>query len=408
MPRFPRIACLGYSSSVYREVIHEAIDGGRLLRGHGGTVAIDVTTALTQRAGVGRYTRELFYALDGLTDRPALRPFYVAPAELYPLATGPAPLQLSHDIRSWRARIMARHVLRAPAHGPWDGADLYHAPDVVYPPVGVLPVVTTVHDLSYVVYPQYHTRLNGGYLRLLTPTVTRRACLVIAVSESTKRDLVERAGVPARKVRVVYPGVGAVFRQTPTPERIDAVRTRYGLTGPFILSVGTLEPRKNLDGTLGAYRLLRERLGDAPPLALVGDAGWRLDDAATFGGAHGNWLRRLGFVPDEDLAALYAACDAFVYPSLYEGFGFPVAEALVLGAPVVTSNVSSLPEVAGDAALLVDPRSVEEIAAALTRILEDKGLAERLRAEGPRRAARFTYETCARQTVEVYREAMDG
>jgi glycosyltransferase involved in cell wall biosynthesis len=382
-------------------------DGAR--RAMKGTVAIDVTTALTQRAGVGRYTRELFEALAVLPDRPDLRPFYVAPAATYPLAAVPSPIHVNRSIRAWRLQMLARHALHAPAHGPWDGADLYHAPDVVYPSVGRrVPVVMTAHDLSYIVYPRYHTRLNGGYLRLITPAVTRDARLIIADSEATKRDLVERAGAPARKVRVIYPGVSAMFLQTPTPERVDAARARYGLTGPFILSVGTLEPRKNLTGTLGAYRLLRERMADAPPLALVGDAGWRLDDAAVFGASAGTWLRRLGFVPDDDLAALYAACDAFVYPSLYEGFGLPVAEALTLGAPVVTSNVSSLPEVAGDAALLADPRSVEEIAAALTRILQDKGLADRLRAEGPRRAARFTYEACAQQTVEVYREAMDG
>jgi len=372
-----------------------------------GTVAFDVTTALTQRAGVGRYTRELFEALTALPDRPDLRPFYVAPAATYPLAAAPSPLHVDRSIRGWRLRMLTRRLLHAPARGPWDGADLYHAPDVVYPPVRV-PVVMTAHDLSYLVYPRYHTRLNGGYLRLMTPAVTRDARLIIADSDATARDLVERAGVSTRKVRVIYPGVGAVFRQTLAPERIDAARARYGLTGPFILSVGTQEPRKNLAGTLGAYRLLRERRGDAPPLALVGDAGWRLDEAATFGAAPGTMVRRLGFVPDEDLMALYAACDAFVYPSFYEGFGLPVAEALALGAPVVTSNVSSLPEVTGDAALLVDPRSVEEIAAALTRILEDRALADRLRAEGPRRAARFTYEACARHTMEVYREAIDG
>ncbi len=375
-----------------------------------GTVAIDVTSALTQRAGVGRYTRELFEALAGLAEGPVLRPFYVAPEAKYPLGAGPAAAHVARSIRAWRLRMLARHLLHVPARGPWDGADLYHAPDVVYPPVR-MPVVMTVHDLSYLVYPEYHTRLNGGYLRLITPAVTRGARLIIADSEATKRDLIERATVPASKVRVVYPGVSAAFRRPPAAEAVRAARARYGLPDTFILSVGTLEPRKNLAGALRAYRLLQGRQVALPPLALVGDAGWRLDEAGLFGAGEDPSLRRLGFVPDEDLLALYAGCAAFVYPSLYEGFGLPVAEALSLGAPVVTSNVSSLPEVAGDdsdAALLVDPHNVEDIATALARVLQDRALAARLRAAGPVRAARFTCEACARATVAVYREAMEG
>lgn len=383
------------------------------------TVAFDVTSAVTQRAGVGRYTRELFDALVTLSDAEVeievgkqfeLRPFYVAPGATYPLAGagGPAPVQVDRSIRAWRLEMLARHALRRPAPGPWDGASLYHAPDVVYPPVHGMPVVMTVHDLSYLVYPRYHTRLNGGYLRLMTPAVTRDARLIMTDSEATRRDLIGRVGVPEDKIRVVYPGVGDLFRRSPTPEEIAAARRRYDLPDAFILSVGTLEPRKNLAGALRAYRLLRARCPDAPPLLLVGGAGWGLDEARLVGVGEGASVRRLGFVPDEGLRALYAACSVFVYPSLYEGFGLPVAEALSLGAPTVTSRVSSLPEVAGDAALLVDPHDVEDIATALTRVLEDTALAARLRATGPARAAQFTYEACARGTRDVYAEALEG
>lgn len=374
-----------------------------------GTVALDVTTALTQRAGVGRYTRELLYALLGLPNGPDgvdVRPFYIAPHADYPLDRGPVPRHVGQAIRSWRLETLLRHTLRAPAYGPWDGCTLYHAPDVVFPPTRGVPVVMTVHDLSYVVYPRYHTRFNGTYLRLLTPALTRRARLVIAVSEATKRDLVERAGVPERKVRVVYPGVGGAFRCPPSPARIAEVVRAYDLPDGFILSVGTLEPRKNLAGAIRAYRLLRARMPDAPPLALVGGVGWRLNAESLLGPGEQTYVRRLGFVPDEDLAALYAACGAFAYPSFYEGFGSPVVEALALGAPVITSNVSSLPEVVGDAALLVDPRNPEEIAGALEHLLTDRQLAARLRAAGPARAARFTYTACAERTVAVYAEAI--
>ncbi len=285
---------------------------------------------------------------------------------------------------------------------------MYHAPDVVFPCVGALPAVSTVHDLSYVVYPHYHTRLNGAYLRLLTPVMARRARLVIAVSQATKRDLVERLGVPEHKIRVVYSGVSDAFTHRPTAQAIDDARRRYGLDGDFILSVGTLEPRKNLAGTLAAYRRLRERQVGVPPLALVGAAGWGIHEEELLGPASGMQVRRLGFVPDEDLAALYAACSAFVYPSFYEGWGLPVAEALSMGAPTVTSNVSSLPEVAGDAAYLVDPGNPEQIAGALEEVLSDAAMARRLRSAGPQQARRFTMQAWAAATARVYDEAAAG
>jgi hypothetical protein len=178
-------------------------------------VAIDVTPAVTQRAGVGRYTRELVRALTGLPDAPDLLPFFVAPRADYPLEAGSSPRGVRRNVRAWRLEIAARHFLERPARGPWQGAALYHAPDVVYPPVRGMPVVMTVHDLSYVVYPRYHTRFNGMYLRLMTPVVARHAALVIAVSAATARDLVERVGVPERKLRVVYQSIAATFLPRP-------------------------------------------------------------------------------------------------------------------------------------------------------------------------------------------------
>ncbi len=372
-------------------------------------VAIDVTTALTQRAGVGRYTRELAEALlrrQGGPDAVEVRPFFVAPRADYPLASGVEVSQLQRGIRSWRLEMLARQLTGRAARGPWDGAHLYHAPDVVFPPVQGMPVVATVHDLSYVVYPRYHARLNGAYLRVMTPLIARRARAIIAVSEATGQDLIERLGVSARRVHVVYSGISPLFTRRPSDERIAASRQKYGLEEGFILSVGTLEPRKNLSAVLRAYRLLRERLGDAPALALVGGAGWGLSEQQLLGSAQSTRVRRLGYVPDEDLAALYASCDAFVYPSLYEGWGLPVAEALSLGAPTITSTVSSLPEVAGEAALLVDPGSVEAIAAALERVLTDSAEAQRLRRGGPIQVARFTTARWVEGTVAVYRQAL--
>ncbi len=373
------------------------------------TVALDVTTALTQRAGVGRYTRELAEAMlrrQGGPDAVEVRPFFVALRADYPLADDVRVAHVRRGIRSWRLEMLARQLAGRAAHGPWDGARLYHAPDVVFPPVRGMPVVSTVHDLSYVVYPRYHTRLNGAYLRVMTPLIARRARAIIAVSEATRQDLIERLGVPARRIHVVYSGISPLFTRRPSDERIVTSRHKYGLEDGFILSVGTLEPRKNLGAVLRAYRLLHERLGDAPQLALVGGSGWGLSEEQLLGSAQALRVRRLGYVPDEDLAALYASCDAFVYPSLYEGWGLPVAEALSLGAPTITSTVSSLLEVAGEAALLVDPGSVEAIAVALERVLTDSAEAERLRQTGPIQAARFTTARWVEGTVAVYRQAL--
>lgn len=370
-------------------------------------VAIDVTTAVTQRAGVGRYTRELVQALAQLPDGPDLCLFYVAPAAPLPLAAGPAPIGVRRSIRGWRLEVLARQMLRRPDRGPWDGAQVYHAPDVAYPPLRRMPVVMTVHDLSYVVYPRFHTRLNGSYLRLLTPIAARRAQLIITVSEATKRDLMAFYRIPEHRIRVIHSGVASAFTGPPEPEQVAAVRRRYGLEEPFLLSVGTLEPRKNLHATLRGYRLLRERLPDAPLLALAGSSGWRLAERDLIDHRDAPRVRRLGYAPDGDLAALYASCSAFVYPSLYEGWGFPVAEAMALGAPTITSNVSSLPEVAGDAALLVDPHSPEAITAALEQVLRDDGISARLRAAGPARARQFSTAAWARATMQVYREAAE-
>ena len=370
-------------------------------------VALDVTTAVTQRAGIGRYTRELVRALLALEDGPELRPFFAAPRAGYPLDGAAPATHLRRGIRSWRLEMLLRLAARRAAPGPWDSAQVYHAPDVIFCPTRNVPVVTTVHDLSYVIYPRFHTRLNGAFLRRATPLAVRRADAVIAVSEATKRDLIAAYGVPEARIHVVHTGIAAPFIDPPGEARIDETRRRLGLTAPFILSVGTLEPRKNLHGIVAAYRALRAALPDAPDLALVGGSGWRLDEGALFGPRDAAHIRRTGFVDDDDLAALYASCVAFLYPSLYEGWGLPIAEAMSLGAPVVTSNVSSLPEVAGDAALLVDPREPEQIAGALERLLTDSELAGRLRREGRARAQQFSTQAWARATMQVYRTAVE-
>jgi len=375
------------------------------------TVAYDATAAATQRAGVGRATRDLLAALTERASHVHMRPFVVAPEITHPLPLGlPIPMHMRRSIRVARLDMLVRQTLRLPAHGPWDGADLYHATDIVHPPVARrLPVVSTVNDLSFIVFPEFHSALNARYLRLATPGALKTSRAVIAISQATKNDILRYTDIPEDKVHVVHIATPTLGNASgPTPEDLASVRETYDLPHSFILSVGTLEPRKNLAGVLSAYRMLRRNLGDAPPLVLVGGAGWKLDLGAAMASDIEPWIRRLGFVPDTDLHALYTACDAFVYPSFYEGWGLPVAEALSHGAPTITSNVSSLPEVVGDAALQVDPKDHDALATALEHVLTDKALADRLRAAGPPRAALFSTEAWVEGTLDAYRQADIG
>jgi glycosyltransferase involved in cell wall biosynthesis len=243
-------------------------------------------------------------------------------------------------------------------------------------------------------------------VRLLLPGALRRAARVIAVSEATRAELLARYRLPAEKVHVV-PEAAAPHFAPPPPAEIARVRARYRLAGPYVLFVGLLEPKKNLGALLAAVARCRASGGwGAARLALAGEAGWGdglpahvsrlgLDDAVSF----------LGPVPDGELPALYAGAEAFVFPSLWEGFGLPVLEAMAAGAPVVASRRGALPEVAGDAAVLTEPEPAP-LAEALARVLGDAGLRERLRAAGLERARAFSWQRTAAETLAVYRAAL--
>jgi glycosyltransferase involved in cell wall biosynthesis len=236
----------------------------------------------------------------------------------------------------------------------------------------------------------------------MMPRFLRAADAVIAVSQHTKDDAIRTYGIEEEKISVIYEGVSDRFRRA-SPDAITAVRRKYGLPGGFILSVATIEPRKNLTSLLEAYHALRSEFAENR-LVLVGKKGWLYAD----------FFRRIrelgledqvifpGYVPDEDLPAMYSAADLFVFPSLYEGFGLPVLEALACGAPVVASNASSLPEVAGDAALLVDPNDGEALVHEMRAVLSNAELSHDMQTRGPKQAAKFSWHKAARETLDVY------
>lgn len=285
-------------------------------------------------------------------------------------------------------------------------ADLLHV-QYVRPPASDVPVVTTVHDISFEHFPRLFRPATLARLRTLVPWSARRSAAVITVSEFSRRDLLERYHLDPASVFVTPEAAEPHFRPVSAADAALVTRS-LGLPERFILSVCDLQPRKNLPRLFMAYDLLLQRGVDVPDLAVVGKRAW-LDGEILGTVARRRLERRIhftGFVPGEALPSLYSSAEAFVYPSLFEGFGLPILEAFACGAPTVTSNTSSMPEVAGDAALLVNPESVEELAGAIERALGDTELRAALVERGQARAAEFSWERTAARTVEAYAHAL--
>lgn len=284
------------------------------------------------------------------------------------------------------------------------GADVFHAPANVLPARLPCPSVVTVHDLAFMRYPQFLRLSRRLYQRRFTARSVVRATRVVAVSESTKQDVVELLRVPEERIHVIYPGIAADFQPVGDPETLARFRAKYGLPEQYLLYLGTLEPRKNLLTLVEAYARLRGQMADAPPLVLAGAKGWYYEPL--FSRVRALGLERVvvfpGYVARDEQPLWYAGAELFVFPSLYEGFGLPVVEALACGTPTITSNVSSLPEVAGDVARQVDPRNVEALARLLQEVLADGDARERMARAGPAWASQFSIARMARAYATVY------
>jgi glycosyltransferase involved in cell wall biosynthesis len=287
-------------------------------------------------------------------------------------------------------------------------------PDVLFVPAHVLPLlhprrsVVTVHDLGYLSYPEAHAAGDRRYLNWSTRWNARRARLVIADSAATRADLIRAYGIEGRKIRVIYLGRDETLAPVRDVRALSEVRARYGIAAHYVLYVGTLQPRKNLARVIEAFaRMAGDPAFAGVQLVLAGKKGWLYDDLFAQVERRGLTGRVVfpGYIADADLPALLSGATAFLYPSLYEGFGIPVLEAGACGVPVITSNTSSLPEVAGDAALLVDPHDVDAIAAAMHRLVTDEALRAELARRGLANVQRFSWEKCARETLAVLLEA---
>jgi glycosyltransferase involved in cell wall biosynthesis len=302
-----------------------------------------------------------------------------------------------HDL-IWNHVILPGKVRRA-------GIDLLHMPANIMPVFSPCPTVVSIQDTLPVTAPQHFTFWWSHYARIFMPLSARRAALILTNSEASKQDIVRYFRVPPEKVIVTYLAASPRFRPVSEAE-IAAVKQKYRLDS-FILSVCTLEPRKNMNRLVQAFALLR-RAGVDYQLIHVGAKGWLYNDslAEVQRLGVGEAVRFLGHVPVDDLVKLYNAASVFVYPSLYEGFGIPLLEAMGCGCPVVTSNGSSLPEVAGEAGILVDPHDVGQLAAAIRHVLDDPVLAAEMRQKGFTRARLFSWERCAGETLDAYRQVL--
>lgn len=372
------------------------------------TIGIDYTAAIRQTAGIGRYTREMVKALAHLPQSPDYR-LFVADAGRDFAHPVPGPTCIWRTTRlteRWLVRLWYRLRLPLPIER-WTGPlDLFHAPDFFLPPTRAgTPTLVTVHDLSYVRLPETTMPGMERHLNTWVPASVERASHVIAVSEATRQDLIELYDTPLQKISVLYHGVTAEFQPIEDPACLATVRRKYGLGDkPFILSVGTIQLRKNYRRLIQAFA----RLDPTLHLVIVGGKGWYCEDV--FAEVSRQQLTErvhfLGFVEEGDLPLLYNTADLFVYPSLYEGFGLPVLEAMACGTPVVAADASALPEVVGQAGLLVDPYDVEAMAEVMAHLLADTALQQRLRQAGLARAKLFAWEKMATDLFELYQTVM--
>jgi len=358
-------------------------------------VVIDATPLLIRSAGVKTYLYHWIRELRRLAGAEAIRTF--------PGMGDLGPLTHERPVAGfWRTYAgLGSLALANYAHAPlaaWAarGSDIFHTTHLLRQTPRNVRLTATIHDMTCWLLPEMHPAANLRAERSFAE-ILKRADAVIAVSESTKRDAVRVLGLDPERVEAIHSGVSQAFFDVPTVA-VKRVKEQYGLTRPFLLFVGTIEPRKNVDTLLDAYSSLAPSIRDQFELVLAGPTGWaRPETLARLREAH-----YLGYIPEGDLAPLTAAATVFVYPSLYEGFGFPVAQAMAAGVPVVTSHTSSLPEVAGEGALLVDPKSTAELRDALARLLLSPDLRNKLAARGRARARELTWERCAARSLKFF------
>ena len=366
-------------------------------------IGINGRSIFRQLTGVQHYAREVIHTLCRMESQEihfsvfAGREGRSGSEPDLPLETSALPANGPIRGMIWEQTALKKLAKRA-------GVDILFNPANVAPLTPPVPSVVTIHDLAFLLFPEYFSRTFAAYYRSVIPRIARQAAAVITDSNSSRNDLIERLGLPEDKIRAVPLGVSPSFRRRILKADLEQVRRRHKLPPRFFLSISSLEPRKNLVRLVNAYRLLPPEIAREHALVLAG-AGNRVyaDSGLTRELSlvkDGNVIIP-GYIPGGDLPSFYRMSTALVFPSLYEGFGLPVLEAMAASTPVITSNRSSLPEVAGHAAVLIDPESPEEIAAGMELIAADSGTRNLLIERGKKRAAQFTWEKTAKKTLEI-------
>lgn len=378
-------------------------------------IGIDISRSIEESTGVGYYAKNLVHALAGV-DSENDYILYGIFCDCYPKRWKKAVVPGASNFRLHQKRLPSWWVDRK-----WKNfgkykerlmgeIDVLHSTAFTMPLLSRPKIVVTVHDLGCFIFPQYHAAANYQFVTKHLHLAARRANLIIAVSESTKKDVQRYLHIPDEKIEVTYEAAGDIFFNRHPPDSIAAMKTKYHITKPYFLAVGSIEPRKNLSRALVAFKALLEMKGANYQFVIAGGKGWKNEAFYTL-------LKKLdidshlvftGYVKEEELPPLYQGAEAFIYPSIYEGFGLPVLEAMASGVPVITSNVSSLPEVAGDAALLVNPMEVFEIYEAMEALVTNPSLREDLKGKGLEQSKKFSWEKTALDTLKIYRKVFSN
>jgi glycosyltransferase involved in cell wall biosynthesis len=371
-------------------------------------IAIDYTAAIRQGAGIGTYVRNLVEAMlqqDNSNQYTLLTSGHSSPEHRFPEAANVRGRNIFIPDRylnvlwyRWRVPLLPVTLFSGPV-------DIYHGPDFVLPPLGKqVKKVVTVHDLAFLEHPEYAVPSLAAYLRKVVPAAVDAADVVATVSAEVSRTLSKHFQTPAEKMIVVPNGVAPHFRRINDPVILGATLHKFGLKHPFVLGVGTMEPRKNHIGLIKAFYQAQQKKDGPAMLAIAGGQGWLYEETRQLVAELKleKKVRFLGRVSDLELITLYSMADVFAFPSFAEGFGIPLIEAMACGTPTITSNVSAMPEVAGDAALLIDPYNNNELAAAIHKLLANEQLREELRTKGYQRAREYTWEASARKMLGIY------
>ncbi len=367
-------------------------------------ITIDALPLLFRSAGVKNY---LYYWIQHLQREPGadvrLFPFL---GEAFNLnhegaVTGRGAAALRLGLYFWINRLPAAFT-----QPMFSNSGVFHSSKLIHPPRRAK-LTATIYDLTCWLVPETHLPATVAAEHRFAEKIWQRADGLIAISENSRNDAVRLLRIPEEKICVIYPGVPEVYSSV-SQDVVDAVRRKYGLAHPYLLYVGTIEPRKNVGLLLDAYSGLSPSVAGEFDLVVAGPRGWSGPTTLARLNSPSKNVRYLGYVPEIELPSLFAGATAFVYPSLYEGFGFPVAQAMVAGIPVITSGVSSLPEITAGAALLVDPRSQAELRAAIENILTAPALRARLSAAGRIQSRRFSWPDGARRSLEFFSRVVYG